>query len=296
MDNTSIFDTIYQLPDAGVARRAETLIGFQEKYGRVKNNLKLLLDQEGLSKWSQKFHDSELPIIASMLDRYPLVILAGDVGTGKTASAEAMADKITRELDKEGFFLKLSTRIRGEGLHGQMGNLVNTAFDRLKKEAGKRRLAFLLIDEADAIATTRSTIQMHQEEKAAVNTLIQKIDEVRELKGRAIVFMSTNRLHFIDEAIVRRAAIVMQYNRPNDTEREQLFKFDLAGVNLSDKEIQELVRLTGPKANDGLGYSFSDLRLKLLPEAVANCYPNRGLDYLVLKETVEKIAPSPKII
>ena len=296
MDNSSIFDTIYQLPDAGLARRAETLIGFENKYQRIKNNLKLLLDQEGLLKWSNKFHDSELPIITSMLDRYPLVILAGDVGTGKTASAEAIADRMTRELGKEGFFLKLSTRVRGEGLHGQMGNLVNTAFDRLKKEAGKRRLAFLLIDEADAIATTRSTNQMHQEEKAAVNTLIQKIDEIRDLKGRAVVFMSTNRLHFIDEAIVRRAAIIMQYNRPSDVEREQLFRFDLAGVNLSDKEIQELARLTGPEVNEGLGYSFSDLRLKLLPEAVAACYPDQKLDYSLLKETAEKIAPSPQII
>ena len=296
MDNSSIFDTIYQLPDAGLARRAKTLIGFENKYQRIKNNLKLLLDQEGLLKWSNKFHDSELPIITSMLDRYPLVILAGDVGTGKTASAEAIADRMTRELGKEGFFLKLSTRVRGEGLHGQMGNLVNTAFDRLKKEAGKRRLAFLLIDEADAIATTRSTNQMHQEEKAAVNTLIQKIDEIRDLKGRAVVFMSTNRLHFIDEAIVRRAAIIMQYNRPSDVEREQLFRFDLAGVDLSDKEIQELVRLTGPEVNEGLGYSFSDLRLKLLPEAVAACYPDQKLDYSLLKETAEKIAPSPQII
>lgn len=56
-----------------------------------------------------------------------------------------------------------------------MGNLVNDAFDKLRTEAGKKRLAFLFIDEADAIATTRSTMQMHQEEKAAVNTLIQKL-------------------------------------------------------------------------------------------------------------------------
>jgi AAA+ superfamily predicted ATPase len=77
-----------------------------------------------------------------------------------------------------------------------MGNLVNDAFAELKTQAGKKRIAFLLIDEADAIASTRSTMQMHQEEKAAVNTLIQKIDEIRELNGRAILFMSTNRLHF----------------------------------------------------------------------------------------------------
>ncbi|OAV66458.1 proteasome-activating nucleotidase [Bacteroidales bacterium Barb6] len=134
---------------------------------------------------------------------------------------------MVRELKKDGYFLKLSTRVRGEGLHVQMSNLVNDALAELKTQAGKKRIAFLLIDEVDAIATTRSTLQMHQEKKVAVNTLIQKIDEIRELNGRAIVFMSTNRLHFIDEAILRRAAIVLEFNRPDKDERKELFSMCL---------------------------------------------------------------------
>jgi ATP-dependent 26S proteasome regulatory subunit len=55
-----------------------------------------------------------------------------------------------------------------------MGSLVNSAFDKLIQEAGKKRLAFLFIDEADAIASTRSTLQMHQEEKAAVKYIDSK--------------------------------------------------------------------------------------------------------------------------
>lgn len=295
MTNTSIFDNIIELPNNGIKQRAQSLIGFDSRFQRIHGNLKLLLDQEGLISWSKKFHKKELSILQSLTDIYPLVILTGDVGTGKTASAEAIADKMVRELNKDGFFLKLNTRVRGEGLHGQMGNLVNDAFDRLKNEAGKKRLAFLLIDEADAIATTRSTLQMHQEEKSAVNTLIQKIDEIRELKGRAVVFMSTNRLHFIDEAIVRRAAIIMEFERPDEKERAALFKQDLEGVGIIDKEMKELVKLTGPEANDGLGYSFSDLRLKLLPEAIAMCFPDNPLNFTAIKKATELIKPSPQI-
>jgi SpoVK/Ycf46/Vps4 family AAA+-type ATPase len=292
----SIFDNTIELPSAEIKEKTKSLIGFQSKFNRIYTNLKLLLDQDGLRRWSELHHGVLLPAIAHLTDKYPLIILEGDAGTGKTASAIAIADAMTRELGKEGFFLKLSTRVRGEGLHGEMGQLVNNAFQELKTQAGKKRIAFLLIDEADAIATTRSTSQMHQEEKAAVNTLIQKIDEMRELQGRAIIFMSTNRLHFIDEAIVRRAAIILTFDRPDDKEREELFKLDLAGVKLSDAEITELVNLTGPELNDGLGFSFSDLRLKVIPEAIAKCFPEKPLNYNDLENTIKQIKPSPKII
>jgi SpoVK/Ycf46/Vps4 family AAA+-type ATPase len=292
----SIFDNTIELPNSEVLKRTNDLIGFQEKFDRIYSNLKLLLDQEGLIEWSKKFHKVEMPIINQLKDKYPLIILAGDAGTGKTVSAESIADKMTRELKKEGFFLKLSTRVRGEGLHGQMGNLVNDAFAELKTQAGKKRIAFLLIDEADAIATTRSTSQMHQEEKAAVNTLIQKIDEIRELNGRAIVFMSTNRLHFLDEAIIRRAAIILEFERPTNEERKALFDKSLTGLKLSDKELEELSELTSPEKNNNLGFSFSDIRLKILPESIANAYPDKALSFSIIKETISKIKPSPKII
>lgn len=292
----SIFDNIVELPNSAIAERTNNLIGFENKFERIFSNLKLLLDQEGLIEWSKKFHKVELPIIAQLKDKYPLIILAGDAGTGKTVSAEAIADRMVRELKKEGFFLKLSTRVRGEGLHGQMGNLVNDAFSELKKQAGKRRIAFLLIDEADAIASTRSTMQMHQEEKAAVNTLIQKIDEIRELNGRAVLFMSTNRLHFIDEAIVRRAAIILEFERPTKGERIQLFKQSLDGIDFSAKQLEHLSEITGPEKNDGLGFSFSDIRLRILPEAIAASFPDKELTYEILTETISKIKPSPQII
>lgn len=292
----SIFDNIIELPSSSISKRTENLIGFENKFERIFSNLKLLLDQEGLIEWSKKFHKVELPIIAQLKDKYPLIILAGDAGTGKTVSAEAIADRMVRELKKEGFFLKLSTRVRGEGLHGQMGNLVNDAFAELKQQAGKRRIAFLLIDEADAIASTRSTMQMHQEEKAAVNTLIQKIDEIRELNGRAVLFMSTNRLQFIDEAIIRRAAIILEFERPDKEERKQLFEKSLEGIKFSEEQLDNLSEITGAEKNNGLGFSFSDIRLRILPEAIAASFPDKALNYEIIIDTISKIKPSPKII
>jgi SpoVK/Ycf46/Vps4 family AAA+-type ATPase len=293
--STPIFDNVLELPNADIKKRADNLIGFDARFQRIHGNLKLLLDQEGLVEWSKKYHKKELPVLEAILDRYPLVLLVGDAGTGKTVSAEGIADRMVRELGKEGFFIKLSTRVRGEGLHGQMGGLVNSAFDKLIQEAGKKRIAFLFIDEADAIASSRSTLQMHQEEKAAVNTLIQKIDEIRSLKGRAIVFMATNRLHFIDEAILRRAAVIMEFERPHDSERKELFSKTLEGVGLSSAELDKLVKLTGPNAHGTIGYSFSDLNLKVFPEAIAASFPDKPLTFDILEKVLKRVKPSPEI-
>lgn len=290
-----IFDNTTELPSKEVEDKTKSLIGFEDKFNRIYNNLKLLLDQDSLIEWSKKYHQAELPVISQLKEKYPLIILAGDAGTGKTISALSIADKMTRELRKDGFFLKLSTRVRGEGLHGEMGKLVNDAFSQLKTQAGKRRLAFLLIDEADAIATTRGTNQMHQEEKAAVNTLIQKIDDIRELNGRAVVFMSTNRLHYIDEAILRRAAVILEFERPSLEECKELYAQSLKGVNLSSQELDTLASMSTSSKELELGYSFSDIRLKVLPEAIAKAYPDYPLSFAIIKDTIKSIKPSPAI-
>ena len=292
----SIFDIELELPNKEIYDRSKTLIGFDSKYSRISSNLRLLQEQEAVNAWSKKFHGQQLPILDYIQDKYPLIILAGDAGTGKTVTAEAIADRMIRDLNKEGYFIRLSTRVRGEGLHGQMGNLVNDAFKHLRELAGKRRLCYLLIDEADAIATTRSTLQMHQEEKAAVNTLIQKIDEIRDLKGRAVVMMSTNRLHFLDEAIIRRASVILEFARPNMEERTEFFHQSLSGLNLSDGELMRLSEITGPSKEIDYGYSYSDLRLRLLPEVVAYAFTREEpITFATIATVIETIKPSPVI-
>lgn len=293
--NDNIFDRITALPAPDIKRQSDSMIGFERRFANIYNNLSLILDQEQVKKWEKKYHPKGLPVLDYMKERYPLVIFEGDVGTGKTATAEGIADAMTRKLKKQGFLIKLSTRVRGQGLHGEMSNLIHDAFDRLKKEAGKKRLSFLLIDEADAIGSSRGTQQMHHEEKVGVNTLIQQIDEIRQMEGRAILFLSTNRLHFLDEAIVRRAALVVRFERPDAEERKELFLHDFNGISFSNAQLDELVTLTGPNT-DKPGFSFSDMRLRLFPEALARAYPDNPLGFDVLYEALDFIKPSPVII
>ena len=293
-DNT--FEQIMELPSEELMEISHSLVGFEARCDKLHKYLTLTLTPEDLHIWSQSFHHKILPICKIILQKYPLFLFSGDVGTGKTVTAQCMADRLTRRLGKEGYLLKLSTRVRGQGLHGQMSQMLQDAFQALKQQAGKKRLAFLLIDEADAIASIRSTEQMHQEEKAAVNTLIQKIDEMRQSGGRAVVFLCTNRVTVIDQAIIRRAAVHMQFNRPTLEECIELLAGDLDGLEMNAKQLHELASLITADGDQGkLGYTFSDIRLRLYPEAIVRAFPTHQLTFDILKSTVTSIKPSPKI-
>lgn len=293
---TETFEQIQDLPCNNLNTIAESLVGFQSRYQIVKKYMMLTLSPEELNFWSRKYYDQELPICKIILQKYPLFIFSGDVGTGKTITVQCLADRFTRELRKEGFLLKLSTRVRGRGLHGEMSQLIQDAFQELQKLAGKKRLGFLLIDEADAIASLRSTEQMHQEEKAAVNTLIQMIDEIRQVAGRAVVFLCTNRADVIDQAIVRRSALHMKFSRPSYDECLELLEKDLDGIGLSSTQLSELTSLIAANGHHGeIGYTYSDIRLRFLPEAVVRAFPSKPLTFEILKETAMGIHPSPKI-
>lgn len=294
IEKGALFELELDLPNDKIAASAKRLVGFESRYQNLHRDLRLLADPQELADWSKKFHRKGLPICAAVSDRYPLVIFAGDVGTGKTATAEGVCDRLAREARKEAMLFKLSTRVRGSGKVGQMSTLLNEAFDVVAEQAGKTRQAFLIIDEADSLAATRDTAQSHHEDKVAVNTIIQKVDDLRRHSGRILVFLCTNRAAALDPAIVRRAARTEEFARPNEREREELFRMDLEGLNIKDQTIHELVQLTGA-SNGRPGFTFSDLRSKLLPDALCRAFPNRALTADDLVHAAKEVRPSPVV-
>ncbi len=294
IEKGALFELELDLPNDKIAADTKRLVGFENRYQRLHRDLRLLADPHELADWSKKFHHKHLPVCAAVSERYPLVIFAGDVGTGKTATAEGACDQLARESRKEAMLFKLSTRVRGSGKVGEMSTLLNEAFDVVAKQAGKTRQAFLIVDEADSLASTRETAQSHHEDKVAVNTIIQKVDDLRRHNGRILVFLCTNRSAALDPAIIRRAARTEEFNRPNDHEREELFRMDLEGLNIKDQTLHELVRLTG--ARDGQpGFTFSDLRSKLLPDALCRAFPTRALTGEDLIQAAKDVRPSPAV-
>jgi AAA+ superfamily predicted ATPase len=106
------------------------------------------------------------------------------------------------------------------------------------------------------------------------------------------VFLCTNRVYILDAAIRRRAAIVEEFRRPNDAERRQLFAADLKSLRLSDSQIATLVSATAATATQPV-WTYSDIRTRLYPAALALAFPREALRFDHLKSAVTTLKPSP---
>jgi AAA+ superfamily predicted ATPase len=293
IDTASLFELELEVPDDRLEARAKRLVGFDARYERLQRMLRLLVDAEGVEAWSRRLYRDRVPLAALVADRYPLAIFHGDVGTGKTETAEVATSRIAKEMRRDGRLFKLSTRVRGSGHVGHMSTLIAKAFEVVEKEAGKRRLAFLIVDEGDSLAASRDQHQSHHEDKVGVNTLIQRIDGVRRFGGRVAVILCTNRFDAVDPAVLRRAGVVERFDRPTEEERLALIRMDLAGLGLPDTALADFARYTGPGADGTPGYTFSDLRTRVLPEALARAFPDRRIEVEDVLAAIRATAPSP---
>jgi AAA+ superfamily predicted ATPase len=288
------FEMRRELPDDELKAQGERLVGFGRRFERLRGQMRLLTDVDRVREWAERHHEGGAGLIAALGDRYPLVIFAGDVGTGKTAGAEAAADGLARMLDVEGHLLTLSTRVRGVGHVGEMSTLISEAFDEALALAGKSRFVTLLVDEGDTLAFNRGAERAHHEDRVGVNTMIQKIDDARRLRGRLLIILCTNRFAALDPAIIRRAALLETFERPSEEERRALFAATLIGVAVEPDELDALVAATGE--HDGRpAFTFSDIQTRLIPTAIAHAYPDHALRAVDLLVAVAELEPSPRM-
>ncbi len=151
---------------------------------------------------------------------------------GKTELAETIGDAVGRQEGIDVMLLPLSLATRGQGKVGEMTHLISTAFDYTVKEAGSLKSSggksqgavILLVDEADALAQSRETSQMHHEDVSGVNAFIRGIDRISNQRLPAAVIMCTNRYESLDPAVKRRAADILIFGRPDAERRHQFLE------------------------------------------------------------------------
>lgn len=279
--NSELFGNVIEYPDGAARERFEALIGIDHIKLRLVNEASVLINPQVLVHWSAKHHGSTLDAVRAVEERAPLIVLAGDVGTGKTELAESAGDPIARTLNLPVLTLyPLSLSARGRGLVGEMSTLITQAFEHVRSSLGQARdstgrirsAAILLIDEADAIAQSRELSQMHHEDRAGVNALIRAIDSFRRDKLPVLTVLSTNRADALDPAIVRRAAHVFTFTRPNTEQRNHVLTSALAGAGISTAAIDNAARLLGSDSERAWGVTYSDLRQRFVPDLVLNAY------------------------
>lgn len=300
MVSTDLFSEVLHCPDPDAQQRYASLVGVDEVKQRLVGEATVLLDHQRVNAWSERHHGGAIRAAQELALRPPLLILAGDVGTGKTELAETFIDTVARNMRVEGTLYALSLATRGEGAVGQMSTLIGSAFKIVADEsragyrAGKpSRISVLLVDEGDALAQSRELSQMHHEDRAGVNALIRGIDSLRRHNLPVLVVLCTNRLSALDPAVKRRAAYIVTLHRPNDAQRRLLLTELLEGIALNDDELDQLVALTGPVDGRDYGYTYSDVRQRLIPEAVImGVTYNVPLSYQVLAEAVKRVPPT----
>lgn len=296
-----LFERRLTYPDIDPQERLARLIGLDDQKARLTKILALLVNPTGLETWTQTHHPKAKGLLKTVLRRPPLVVLAGDVGSGKTELAETIGDAVARQ-EKIGITLfPLSLSSRGQGRVGEMTQLLSAAFDytvaeatKLKSSTGRARGAvILLVDEADALAQSRESAQMHHEDRAGVNAFIRGIDRLGNGQLPAAVIMCTNRLGALDPAVKRRAADILAFGRPDELQRHAALAGTLEVLGFSEKQIAEIVTATGQSKGDTYGFTFSDLTQRLLPGIVLDAYPSGAVVPTRALEIARAMKPTP---
>ena len=277
-----LFERRLIYPDFEFRDRLSRLVGLDDQKLRLTKILSALVNPTGLVDWAKSNHPDATPVLDWVLRRPPLVVLAGDVGSGKTELAETIGDAVARQEDIGVTLFPLSLAARGEGRVGEMTRLISAAFDhtaaeaeKLKGKAGRARGAvILLVDEADALAQSRESAQMHHEDRAGVNAFIRGIDRLANAKLPAAVIMCTNRLSALDPAVKRRAADLLAFSRPDERQRRAILEGALRSFGFGAADVDAIIHATGPASGRDYGFTFSDLTQRLLPQMVLDAYPN----------------------
>jgi len=295
-----LFDPSIQCPSDDLKIRYESLIGVDNKKEKLTKIIGLLINPDNLLNWTKSFHSNANGMITNLLRRPPLVVLEGDVGSGKTELATTIGDAVAREQKIEITVLPLSLTARGKGNVGEMTQLISNAFadaielaEKYKRKSGKASSAVvLLVDEADALVQSRENAQMHHEDRAGVNAFIRGIDRLGNGDLPIAVIMCTNRVNALDPAIKRRAVEILKFGRPTKEQRAAVVAPSLKLLGFTEGQIESICAATGKRNGLQYGFTFSDLRQRLLPSIILDAYPNEAVNPERAIEIAKSLIPT----
>jgi AAA+ superfamily predicted ATPase len=299
-----LFHPVIYLPDEVRERRYARLVGLDDVKTRLRKEAAVLADPSVLNRWAAEFHP-DLPTdreaFTLLRDRAPLLLFAGDVGSGKSALAESFGCDLATLLGVDVTLYRLKLTARGTGHVGEMTALIGEAFETVTREAklgrgadgSLRAVTIMVVDEADAVLQSREATQMHHEDRAGVNAFLAGIDDFAGSGIPLLVVMCTNRLSSLDPAVRRRAAAIFEFGRPNPDQRKRVLEVAFSGFGLSEESIDKVVLATGEQADGKAGFTYSDLTQRLVPSVILAAYPDSAITADMLLALAEDLGPTP---
>nr|WP_262918565.1 ATP-binding protein [Flavobacterium sp. HXWNR70] len=137
----------------------------------------------------------DLPVINKML-------LYGKTGCGKTMTAKAIAKKLNKKIIIVNLANIISSKL------GETAKNIESLFKEVKYES-----AVLFFDEFDSLGQIRDYDNKDNSEmKRVVNAILQLIDNFPK---KSILIAATNQIQMIDEALVRRFELKLEFTLPS---------------------------------------------------------------------------------
>lgn len=165
------------------------------------------------------------------------LLLYGPPGCSKTMTAKALASESGLN------FLAIKGPEMFDKYVGESERKIREIFNKARASAP----SIIFIDEIDAIALDRESGESSNVAKQVLNTMLNEIDGVEELKG-VVIIGATNRPDSIDPALLRPGRLDrhVYVSPPDSTARKEIIDKNVIKFNLQDKEtlLNELVELS----------------------------------------------------
>jgi SpoVK/Ycf46/Vps4 family AAA+-type ATPase len=176
------------------------------------------------------------------------ILLHGATGCGKTMTARAIA----KHLDRKLIIMNLSSIVSSK--LGETAKNVAALF----KEASYHD-SVLFFDEFDTIGTMRDNDSKDNSEmKRVVNAILQLIDDFPK---KSILIAATNRVNMLDEALLRRFELKLEYTAPGNDVLDSYYTRLLAAY---PKEFTDIERKYGISFAEAKDYVLTSVKNNII--------------------------------
>jgi AAA+ superfamily predicted ATPase len=180
------------------------------------NELRLFIKEQNSFDLLKRF---DLPVANKIL-------FHGPSGCGKTLASYVLAGELNRVMLVVNLGAVVSSKL------GETSKNLARIFKRASEDD-----CILFIDEFDSLGKVREYSQDHGEMNRIVNTLLQLFDY---LPQRSILIAATNQKDMLDEAIVRRFDMNLEFNLPTEALIKKLIAITLRnGKFIFDKQVAQ---------------------------------------------------------
>ncbi|MCT4603981.1 MAG: ATP-binding protein [Marinifilum sp.] len=172
----------------------------------------IVFDERLFSQISQFMREYEH---VEILTKYGLpvvnkILLYGKSGCGKTMTAKAIANKLNKKIKTINLGNIISSKL------GETSRNIASAFKMIETQE-----AVLFFDEFDSLGKERNYDNTDSSEmKRVVNGMIQMMDH---LPKNSVMIAATNQIDMIDEALIRRFELKMEFQNPEKQDLDRLY-------------------------------------------------------------------------